>query len=121
MLALSSLCLENVLEKNPIAVISLYQKEMVLFRALKSIVRSKSKLQSHILIQVALGFPGGSDSKESACKVQDSGSISGLGRAPGEGNANLLENSNGWRSLVGYSPWGHKESDTTFLILSMII
>ena len=19
----------------------------------------------------------------------------------------------GWRSLVGYSPWGHKESDTT--------
>ena len=20
---------------------------------------------------------------------------------------------NGWRSLVGYSPWGHKESDTT--------
>ena len=21
--------------------------------------------------------------------------------------------SHGWRSLVGYSPWGHKESDTT--------
>ena len=21
--------------------------------------------------------------------------------------------SRGWRSLVGYSPWGHKESDTT--------
>ena len=24
-----------------------------------------------------------------------------------------LENSHGQRSLVGYSPWGHKESDTT--------
>ena len=21
--------------------------------------------------------------------------------------------SHGWKSLVGYSPWGHKESDTT--------
>ena len=21
--------------------------------------------------------------------------------------------SHGWRSLAGYSPWGHKESDTT--------
>ena len=25
----------------------------------------------------------------------------------------LLGESHGWRSLVGYSPWGHKESDTT--------
>ena len=25
----------------------------------------------------------------------------------------LPEKSYGWRSLVGYSPWGHKESDTT--------
>ena len=24
-----------------------------------------------------------------------------------------LENTHGQRSLVGYSPWGHKESDTT--------
>ena len=24
-----------------------------------------------------------------------------------------LENAHGQRSLVGYSPWGHKESDTT--------
>ena len=28
----------------------------------------------------------------------------------------LLGESNGWRSLVGYSPWGHKESDTTELL-----
>ena len=25
----------------------------------------------------------------------------------------LVENPNGQRSLRGYSPWGHKESDTT--------
>ena len=34
----------------------------------------------------------------------------------GEGNGTpvlLPGKSNGWRSLVGCSPWGHKESDTT--------
>ena len=31
------------------------------------------------------GFPGGSDSKESACNVGDLGSISRLGRSPGDG------------------------------------
>ena len=35
-----------------------------------------------------MGFPGGSDSKESACSVGDLGSIPGLGRSPGEGNGN---------------------------------
>ena len=36
-------------------------------------------------------FPGGSDSKESACNVGDSGSIPGVGRSPGEGNCNPLQ------------------------------
>ena len=43
-----------------------------------------------------MGFPGGSDSKASAHNVGDLGSIPGLGRSPGEGNANqysCLENS----------------------------
>ena len=31
-----------------------------------------------------MGFPGGSDDKESACNVWDWGSILGLGRSPGE-------------------------------------
>ena len=31
------------------------------------------------------GFPGGSDGKESACNAGDFGSISELGRFPGEG------------------------------------
>ena len=33
----------------------------------------------------SLGFPGGSNSKESACNVREPGSVSGLGRFPGEG------------------------------------
>ena len=37
------------------------------------------------------GFPGGSDGKESACNVGDSGSIPGSGRCPGEGNGNPLQ------------------------------
>ena len=64
------------------------------------------------------GFPGGSDDRESACNLGDTGSISGLERFPREGNGNpcqysCLENPHGQRSLVGYSPWGHKESDMT--------
>ena len=35
---------------------------------------------------VSLGFPGGSDDKESACNARDLGSITGLGRSPAEGN-----------------------------------
>ena len=33
-----------------------------------------------------IGFPCGSDGKESACSVGDPGSIPGLERSPGEGN-----------------------------------
>jgi len=48
----------------------------------------------------------------------DPGSSRGLGRFSGEGNGNplqyyCLEKSHGQRSLVGYSLWGCKESDTT--------
>ena len=61
-----------------------------------------------------LGFPGGSDGKESSCNAGDPG----LGRSPRGGHGNplqysCLENPHGQRSLEGYSPWGHKESDTT--------
>ena len=33
-----------------------------------------------------MGFPGGLDSKESACNAEDPGSTPGSGRSPGEGN-----------------------------------
>ena len=37
------------------------------------------------------GFPGGLDSKVSACNVRDLDSIPGSGRSPGEGNSNPLQ------------------------------
>ena len=66
---------------------------------------------------VFLGFPGGSDGKESACNVGDLGLIPKLGRSPWGGDGNLLqysylENACGQGSLAGYSPWDCKEHDT---------
>ena len=63
-------------------------------------------------------FPGSSDSKKSACNTGNLGSIPGLGGSPGEGHGNpfqysFLKNPHGQRSLLGYTPWGHKELDTT--------
>ena len=47
----------------------------------------------------------------------DVGLIPGLGRSPGVGSGNspafLPGESHGQRSLVGYSSWGRKVSDTT--------
>ena len=67
---------------------------------------------------VFLGFPGGSDGKESTCKHERLGFDPWLGRSPGGGHGNplhysCLEHPHGQRSLVGYSPWGPKESDMT--------
>ena len=61
------------------------------------------------------GFPGGSVIKNLPANAGDAGdSGSSLGQ---EGNGNplqdsCLENPMGQWSLVGYSPWGSKESDT---------
>ena len=38
-----------------------------------------------------MDFPGGSDSKASVYNAGDSGSIPGLGRSPGKGNGNPLQ------------------------------
>ena len=63
------------------------------------------------------GFPGSSDGKEFPCNARDLGSISALGRSPGEGNGNPLQYSclenpmdrGAWRATV----YGLAESDTT--------
>ena len=65
-----------------------------------------------------MGFPADSDGKEFAYTAGNLGLIPGLGRAPGGGHGNplqysCLENPQGQRSLVGYSPWVHKKSDMT--------
>ena len=65
-----------------------------------------------------MGFPGSLGSKESVCNAGDPGLIPGSGRSPGEGNWLPTRvcwpgEFHGQRSLVGYSPWSCKESDTT--------
>ena len=67
---------------------------------------------------IAGSSPGGSDGKQSACNAGDLGSIPGLGRFPWRREWQptpvfLCGEFHGLRSLVGYSPWGCKESDTT--------
>ena len=54
-------------------------------------VAEASKSGVYIITQECQGFPGGSDGKESACKAGDLGSISGLGRSPGEGSGYPLQ------------------------------
>ena len=57
---------------------------------------------------VLMGFPSGSDGKESACSAGDLGSIPGWGRSPGEWNGKPLQYSclenpmdrGAWRATV---------------------
>ena len=64
-----------------------------------------------------MGFPGGSDGKESACNVKRPGFSPWVGKIPWTRErlptlVFLPGEFHGQRSLAGYSPWGHKESDT---------
>ena len=58
--------------------------------------------------------------KEFTCNAGDTGNVGsmlGLRRSSGGGHGSPLQYScleeRGQRNLVGYNPWGHKESDMT--------
>ena len=66
---------------------------------------------------MSVGFPDGSDSKESACNAGDPGSIPGWGD-PLEKGMTIHSSILAWRiprteELVGYSLWGRKEANAT--------
>ena len=73
------------------------------------------------ILPCELGFPDGSAETESACSAGDTrelGSIPGVGKSPWGREwlptpVSLPGESHGQKSLVGYSPQGCKESDTT--------
>ena len=62
----------------------------------------------YICVCLYIGFPGGSDGKESTSNVGDPGLVPGSGRSPGRGNAyplqySCLENPmdrGAWRAIV---------------------
>ena len=72
------------------------------------------------LVNVAKGFPGGTSGKESAWQCRRHKRwclIAWSGRSPG-GEVAAHSSIPAWKiygqlSLVGYCPWGHRESDTT--------
>ena len=73
------------------------------------------------LLELGRGYSGGSVVKNLPAKAtdaRDSGLIPGWGRSPGAGNGNplhysYLENPMDGGILVGYSPLGGKQSETT--------
>ena len=58
---------------------------------LNSWVRKITWRRDRLPTPIFLGFPGGSDGKESSCNMGDLGSIPGSGRSPGGGNGNPLQ------------------------------
>ena len=90
-------------------------------------VKTKAKISAYLTIRMAItilylgsylkknekqNFPGSSDGKASAYNAEDLGSISGLGRSPGEGNSNPLQYSC-LENPVDRGACGATESDTT--------
>ena len=75
--------------------------------------------RNYAVLMVKLGFPGDSVVKNPPAKAGAMGSIPELARFPGEENGNpdwrtlqelLAGEFRGQRSLVGYSPWGHRRA-----------
>jgi len=64
-------------------------------------------MYEYLLYTGSLGFPGDSDSKESACNTSDPGLIPGSLRFPGEGIATLSS------ILALRIPWGEKPGRLT--------
>ena len=76
------------------------------------VAKSQTWLSDFHFTWCYMGFPGGSVVKNPPANAgdRDTSLIPGSGRSPGEGNSNTLvsRQSHGEKSLVGYSPWGHK-------------
>ena len=77
--------------------------------------------ESNMTEQLSLCFPCGSAGKESACNAGNLGSISGLGRSPGEGKGYPLQYS-GLENSMDRGTWqatvhGVTESDMTERLL----
>ena len=84
--------------------------------------KRRSNARSGHLLQSAWGtggdileLGGSSDGKDSGCNAEDLGSIpAGVRRGKWQPTPVFLSGkSHGWRNLIGYSPWGRKQLNTT--------
>ena len=103
-------CQEHMMSGCPASVMPRVISSVILLHPFK-------KAQSAFPL-IVLGFPGGSDGKESTCNAGEAGSISRLGRFPWRRERLTTPvfwpgEFHGQRSLEGYSQWGHKELDMT--------
>ena len=93
-------------------------KKGQIFMHVFSVIISSNNFLS---IQYMWGFPGGTSDTESACRYRRHKRLrfdSWVGKIPWRRKWQpmpvfLPGESHGQRSLAGYSPWGHKESDMT--------
>ena len=91
--------------------------------AVREVAKSQTRLSDWTEVKVHMGFPGGSDSKESAWNAGDPGWIPGLGRSPGERNGYLLqysclENSmhkGAWQAILCWLYTNKKQVETKIL------
>ena len=109
----------RVLSRVPCAICSIIAIVLVISYIYSTVYMSIPVSQFIIPLQPcpgSLSFPGSSGGKESAQNTGDLSLTSGFERPPGGGHGNplqyaCLENPHRQRCLVGYSPWGRKESD----------
>ena len=96
---ISSLC---ILDINPLSIISfanifshLVDCVFILSVVPFAVQKLSSLIRSYLLvfafISFAVGFPGGSDGKDSSCNAGNLGLIPESGRSPGEGNGHPLQ------------------------------
>ena len=121
------------MEKNTIELIFAFKKRQI------SIASKVLKNSSHYLIDIVpkhvnlptiqwfyhcicshMGFPCTSADKESACNVQDLGSIPGLGRSPGEGKGYPPQYS-GLEKSMDYTVHGVTKSQTQMSDFHVVI
>ena len=91
--------------------------QSAIFHSTRHLLKYYAMYSFQCLFIVCMGFPGGSDGKESACHVGDLGSIPWVGKIPWRREwlpapVFLPGKFHGRGNLLGHSPWGHKELDT---------
>ena len=104
--------------QRPPAMILLYKQPALVYENIYLYFYMSNEFTGYYYNYYLPGIPWHLSSKESSCNAGDLASIPGWGRSPFRKAwqptpVSLTGEFHGQRSLAGYSPWGHKELDTT--------